>query len=92
MSTFVVRFVGNTTEFFRGKVRHVGTGEEAVFSSASELVAFIEGMNVVSGLGGTEGEHPDSSSSSKAGPITAGRVDAQPGRRTADESHQDGGK
>ncbi|MBD3236959.1 MAG: hypothetical protein GF330_09665 [Candidatus Eisenbacteria bacterium] len=50
MSTFIVRFVGDTTDAFRGKVRHVATGEEAVFASPAELLAFLEGMNAVSDL------------------------------------------
>lgn len=50
MSTFIVRFVGDAADAFRGMVRHVATGEEAVFASPADLLAFLEGMNAVSGL------------------------------------------
>lgn len=51
MSTFVVYFVADPTETFQGRVRHVSTGEETVFSSIAELLAFFEGMTAVNGLG-----------------------------------------
>ena len=41
MSTFVVRFIG-TDGPCAGLVRHVATGEEASFTSLSELLAFFE--------------------------------------------------
>ena len=45
MSTFVVRFVGTAPEAFSGKVRHVRSGEEGIFSSSSDLLRFFERMN-----------------------------------------------
>ena len=51
MSTFVVRLLGRALDSFHGRVRHVATGEETSFSSPTELVAFMEGVNGVSGLG-----------------------------------------
>jgi hypothetical protein len=50
MPTFIVRFMGDAAESFRGRVRHVASGEEAVFTSVAELAAFLEGMNVASGF------------------------------------------
>ena len=47
MSTFVVRFVGERAESFRGKVRHVASGEELVFTDRRGLLDFIERMIVV---------------------------------------------
>ncbi len=44
MSTFVIRLVDRLTESLKGRVQHVGTGEEATFSSPKELIAFIEGI------------------------------------------------
>lgn len=51
MSTFVVRLLDRALDSFHGRVRHVATGEETSFSSPTELVAFMEGVNGVSGLG-----------------------------------------
>ena len=51
MSTFVVRLLGRALDSFHGRVQHVATGEETSFSSPTELVAFMEGVNGVSGLG-----------------------------------------
>jgi len=51
MSTFVVRLLGRALDSFHGRVRHVASGEETSFSSPTELVAFMEGVNGVSGLG-----------------------------------------
>ena len=48
--TFVVDFVSDPVETFRGKVRHVGTGEEIVFSSPEKLVDFMERMGAAGGL------------------------------------------
>jgi hypothetical protein len=50
MSTYVVTFLGDASEKFRGRVRHVATGEEAKFSSVTDLLVFFEEMNAVSGL------------------------------------------
>ncbi|MBM3317050.1 MAG: hypothetical protein FJY75_04275 [Candidatus Eisenbacteria bacterium] len=61
MSTFVVRFMRTASGAFRGRVRHVRTGEEAAFSGPADLVAFMEGMLVVTGLG----------SASEAGDVAA---------------------
>lgn len=47
MSTFVVYLAGNRSGAFRGKVRHVRTGEESSFSSAADLLVFLERMNAV---------------------------------------------
>jgi hypothetical protein len=49
MSTFIVRFAGPPGVHFRGKVRHVGSGEEAPFGSKRDLLAFFEAMNAVQG-------------------------------------------
>ena len=49
MSTYVVSFVGEPLQTFRGKVKHVSTGEEIAFSTVGELVEFFEAMNVASG-------------------------------------------
>ncbi|MBM3320778.1 MAG: hypothetical protein FJY73_08905 [Candidatus Eisenbacteria bacterium] len=51
MSTFIIRLVHSADEPLRGRVRHVGTGEEATFSSADELLSFMEGIAVLDGLG-----------------------------------------
>lgn len=50
MSTFVIRFLADPSERFHGKVRHVGTGEEVVFTSVAELLTFFEGMSAVGRL------------------------------------------
>ncbi len=50
MSTYVVTFLGDASEKFRGKVRHIATGEEAKFSTVTDLLVFFEEMNAVSGL------------------------------------------
>ena len=42
MSTFVVRFVGDSTQGYRGRVRHVPPGEEANFANLEALLAFFE--------------------------------------------------
>ena len=49
MSTYVVRFMDKTAGTFRGRVRHVSTGEEQTFSSPEELYDFLERMNAVHG-------------------------------------------
>jgi hypothetical protein len=49
MSTFVVRFVGDPSRVFRGRVRHIATGEEKGFAGIRELVAFFEEMNAIQG-------------------------------------------
>lgn len=50
MSTYVLRFFGATPDEFRGRVRHVGTGEEHTFASSDELCDFLEHMNAAHGL------------------------------------------
>jgi hypothetical protein len=50
MMTFVVRFVRGPSESFRGRVRHVSTGEETAFASAGELLAFFEEMEILGGF------------------------------------------
>lgn len=47
MSTFVVRFVGDPTKGYRGRVRHVASGEEANFISLEALLAFFDQLNAV---------------------------------------------
>jgi hypothetical protein len=47
MSTFIVRLFESEGAGIRGRVRHVGSGEEALFASKEELVAFFEAMNFV---------------------------------------------
>ncbi len=42
MSTFVVRFVGDSTQGYRGRVRHVPSGEEANFANLEALLTFFE--------------------------------------------------
>ncbi len=49
MSTYVVRFLDTTAGTFRGRVRHVSTGEEQTFSSPEELYDFLERMNAAHG-------------------------------------------
>jgi len=50
MSTFVVRLVFSEEDRFHGRVRHVGSGEEVQFNSPKEMLAFMEGMNVIDGI------------------------------------------
>lgn len=50
MMTFVVRFLADPAKKFHGKVRHVGTGEEVLFTSVAELLTFFEGMTAVGGV------------------------------------------
>lgn len=59
MSTFVVTFLGDASEKFFGRVRHVATGEEAKFSSVTDLLVFFEEMNAVSGLKAAALAHSD---------------------------------
>ncbi len=49
MTTYVVRFLGAMPDEFRGRVRHVSTGEEDNFTSPEELYDFLERMNVSHG-------------------------------------------
>ncbi|MFH1279078.1 MAG: hypothetical protein ABIK65_11960 [Candidatus Eisenbacteria bacterium] len=56
MSTFVIRFFADPSERFHGKVRHVGTGEEVLFTSVAELLTFFEGMSAVRGFSGVGDE------------------------------------
>jgi len=49
MSTYVVRFLGATRDEFRGRVRHVSTGEEETFTSPEALYDFLERMNAAHG-------------------------------------------
>lgn len=58
-STFIVRFVRTDGDAFRGKVRHVPSGEEAIFYSAEELLAFFERVCVLSRVGSAGGEAAD---------------------------------
>ncbi len=59
MSTFVVTFLGDASEKFYGRARHVATGEEAKFSSVTDLLVFFEEMNAVSGLKEAAFAHQD---------------------------------
>ncbi len=47
MSTFVLRFLGDPLEEYRGRVRHVETGEEVLFSSLQQMLAFLDQMNAL---------------------------------------------
>jgi hypothetical protein len=47
MPTFVLRFIGDPMTGYRGRVRHVGTGEETTFSNLEELLAFLDQMNAL---------------------------------------------
>ncbi|MBM3286369.1 MAG: hypothetical protein FJY88_03320 [Candidatus Eisenbacteria bacterium] len=47
MATFIVRFIDQREPSFRGKVRHVATGEESVFTDESGLLSFFDKMNVL---------------------------------------------
>jgi hypothetical protein len=49
MSTFVVSFVGTPPHRFRGRVRHVASGEEAIFGSVTDLLLFFEEMAALPG-------------------------------------------
>jgi len=73
MSTFIVRFVGDTADAFRGKVSHVATGEEAVFASPRELLAFLEGMNAVAAVAGSA----DSAATGARAPAASSRTGPQ---------------
>lgn len=73
MSTFVVRFVKEMPDTFRGRVRHVASGEEVTFTTYSELVAFLDEMRVLNGVVGSReewspAENPGSEGSPPAGP------------------------
>lgn len=59
MSTFVIRFLADPSERFHGKVRHVGTGEETLFTSVAELLTFFEGMDAVRGFSDGEDEETE---------------------------------
>ncbi len=63
MSTFVVSFVGDPPRSFRGRVRHVASGEEAVFTSVTDLLLFFEEMAALPGPQRVEAapERPESS-------------------------------
>ena len=50
MSTFIVRFVDDATESFRGKVRHVTSGAESIFADERGLLVFFERMNALRAL------------------------------------------
>jgi len=50
MSTFIVRFVDESAQSFRGKVRHVTSGEEVIFADERGLLAFFERMNALRAL------------------------------------------
>ena len=54
MSTYVVRLFGAIPDEFRGRVRHVRTGEEDNFSSPEELYDFLERMNAAHGPRSTD--------------------------------------
>ena len=54
MSTFVVRFVGDPTQGYRGRVRHVASGEETSFVSLEALLAFFDQLNAVRSRGSDE--------------------------------------
>ena len=56
MSTFVVRFVKEMESSFRGRVRHVASGEEVTFTTYSELIAFLDEMRVLNGVIGSQEE------------------------------------
>jgi len=47
MSTFVVRFIGNPAQGYRGRVRHVASGEEASFANLESLLAFFDQLHAV---------------------------------------------
>jgi hypothetical protein len=53
MTTFVVRFVKEMRDAFRGRVRHVASGEETTFGSYPELIAFFDEMRVLNGVVGS---------------------------------------
>jgi hypothetical protein len=50
MTTYVLRFLGATPDEFRGRVRHVSSGEEDTFTSPEELYDFLERMNATTGV------------------------------------------
>lgn len=47
MSTFVVHILGKEPESFRGKVRHVASGEELLFTDRRSLLEFLKRMNAL---------------------------------------------
>jgi len=54
MSTFVVRFVGDPAQGYRGTARHVTTGEERSFANLEALLAFFDELNAVRPHGSDE--------------------------------------
>ncbi len=50
MSTFIVRFMDERARSFRGKVRHVASGEESIFATEAGLLTFFEQMNALGAL------------------------------------------
>lgn len=60
MSTFIVRFPGDPSDEFRGRVRHVSSGEEICFASIAELLSFFEGMSVVGSPAAADGKPVES--------------------------------
>ncbi len=54
MSTFVVRFVGNPAQGYRGTARHVATGEERSFANLEALLAFVNALHAVRPHGSDE--------------------------------------
>jgi hypothetical protein len=83
MSTFVVRFHDTAAGVFRGEARHVSTGETQCFSSAEQLLAFLEEMNAVSMSSAGLPPAPvdsDSSSPVPSGARSGGTRGRTPGR------------
>ncbi|RPJ44539.1 MAG: hypothetical protein EHM19_06585 [Candidatus Latescibacterota bacterium] len=60
MATFIVRFLGPLGDDFRGKVRHVASGEESTFASKRDLLTFFEAMNAVCGAAEDAGGREES--------------------------------
>ena len=56
MATFIVRFIDERDLSFRGKVRHVASGEESVFTDERGLLSFFETMNVLGAMARTNAE------------------------------------
>lgn len=79
MSTFVVRFVGDPAQGYRGTARHVTTGEERSFANLEALIAFFNELTAVRPHGSDEEAWDAVSASPTAVPPDA--PDARPTRR-----------
>lgn len=59
MSKFIVTFADEGEESYRGWARHVASGEEARFSSITELLLFFDEMNAMRRVRADAGDPPE---------------------------------